>query len=110
MDQILLILKQLTSKISLLTAIPKPVKVSLTAFTVVLGIMAILKYAHLDRSEKIFLIIAIVLLAVITGAYYGMKALKESNKNKAFGGEISQHASATPRGVSDLGQRARLDD
>src|SRR6516225_5553103 len=109
MEKILSILKQLTGPVSMFGAIPKPVKVSLAGFAGCVGILVIFRYAHLDQSEKIFLIIAIVLLALITGGYYAWKAWIEKQQNKQFGGEISQHSSATPRGLSDPGQRARLD-
>jgi hypothetical protein len=110
METVLKLLKQLTGTASMLGAIPKPIRVSLTFFAAFVGIVVIFKYAHLDQSEKIFLIIALVLLAVITGGYYAWKAWMEKQQNKQFGGEISQHSSATPRGLSDPGQRARLDD
>src|SRR5581483_1824429 len=110
MENILKILKQLTSTAGVLGSIPKPIKVSITFFAVFVGVFVIFKFAHLDQSEKTFLIVALVLLGLITAGYYGWKAWIEKQHNQQFGGEISQHSSATPRGLSDPGQRARLDD
>src|SRR5437868_12847614 len=110
MENIFRISKQLTSSAGALGSIPKPIRVSMTFFGVFVGVFVIFKYAHLDQSEKIFLIIAVVLLALITGGYYAWKAWIEKQHNSQFGGDIAQHSSATPRGLSDPGQRARLDD
>jgi len=78
-------------------------------FGCVVGILVIWKTIK-DPSTKIFLIIAIVILAVICGIYYGWKALKEKQQNANIREDITQHSSATPRGLSDPGQRARLED
>src|SRR6185503_5781882 len=110
MEQVFKVLKQLMGTAGALGGIPKPVKVIMLYFGAVLGVMAILKYANLNQGEKTFLIIAVILLAVITGGYYAWKAWMEKQHNRQFGGDISQHSSATPRAVSDPGQRARLDD
>ena len=110
MEQLLKILKQLTGSAGALGKIPKPILVGMTFFTVFVGVFVILKSNKLDESTKTFLIIALVLLAVITGGYFVWKAWTQKQKNQQFGGEISQHSSATPRGLSDPGQRARLDD
>jgi hypothetical protein len=110
MENILKILNRLTGQLSFLGSIPKPIKATLSVFAVFVGVLVIFKYTKLDQTEKTFLIVAIVLLAVITGGYYAWKAWMEKQHNSQFGGEISQHSSATPRGMSDPGQRARLDD
>src|SRR5579871_2816754 len=110
MEKILSILKQLVGQGSMLGSIPKPIKMVLLYLTVTVGVYAAFKYANLDAGTKTFLIIVLVLLALVTGAYYGWKAWKQKQQNEQFGGEISQHSAATPRGVSDPGQRARLDD
>jgi hypothetical protein len=110
MENILKILKQLVGTAGILGAVPKPIRVSMTFFGVFVGIFVVFKYARLDQSEKIFLIISLVLLGLITGGYYLWKAWMEKQHNSQFGGDISQHSSATPRGLSDPGQRARLDD
>jgi hypothetical protein len=110
MENILKMLKQLTGTAGMLGTVPKPIRATMTFFAVFVGIFVIFKYAHLDQTEKTFLIIAIVLLALITAGYYGWKAWMEKQHNAQFGGDISQHSSATPRGLSDPGQRARLDD
>src|SRR5882672_890490 len=110
MEQILKILKQLMATGGMLGGIPKPVKLGVLYFSVFVGVLVVFKYAKLGQTEKTFLVVLIALLVLITSAYYGWKALTQKQQNKAFGGDISQHSSATPRGVSDPGQRARLDD
>jgi hypothetical protein len=110
MEQILKILKQLSATGSMVGTVPKPIKMGILYFAAFVGVVVIFKYAKLGQAEKTFLMVAIALLAIITGLYYGWKALAEKKQNKQFGGDISQHSSATPRGVSDPGQRARLDD
>jgi hypothetical protein len=110
MDDVIKLLKQLLSSFSAFGSIPKPVKVCVAVFSGVFGFCLIFVYARLDQMQKIFLTIAIVLMAIVTGAYFTWKSYKERQSNKQFGGEISQHSSATPRGLSDPGQRARLDD
>jgi len=110
MEQILKILKQLMATGGMLGGIPKPIKLGVLYFSVFVGVLVVFKYAKLGQTEKTFLVVLIALLVLITSAYYGWKALTQKQQNKAFGGDISQHSSATPRGVSDPGQRARLDD
>src|SRR5882672_11254898 len=110
MEQILRMLKQLTGTAGMLGSIPKPVKATMTVFAVIVGVFVVFNYAHLGETEKIFLIIALVLLGLITIGYYVWKGWMQKQQTAQFGGEISQHSSATPRGVSDPGQRARLDD
>src|SRR3954468_3469365 len=109
MDQILSALKQLVGQGGVIGSIPKPIKVSMLYLGVAIAVFTIWKSVK-DPSTKIFLIIALVILALICAAYYGWQALKQKQQNQQFGGEISQHSSATPRGLSDPGQRARLDD
>src|SRR5689334_622110 len=110
MEQLLKIIKQLMATGGMLGSIPKSIKSGVLYFAVFVGVMAIFKYTKLGQTEKTFLTVLIALLALITGAYYGWKALTQSQQNKQFGGDISQHSSASPRGISDPGQRARLDD
>ena len=110
MDEVLKVLKAIVSSFSAFGSIPKPVRVCVAVFSGVFGFCLIFVYARLDATQKIFLTVAIVLMAVVTGAYYAFKSLKEKQSNQQFGGDISQHSSATPRGLSDPGQRARLDD
>jgi hypothetical protein len=110
MEQILKIIKQLMNTGGMLGNIPKPVKTGVLYLTVFVGIVAIFRYAPLGKTEQTFLIVLIVLLAGITGIYYAWKSFTQKQQNKQFGGDISQHSSATPRSVSDPGQRARLDD
>jgi hypothetical protein len=110
MEQILKILKQLMATGGMVGNVPKPIKMGVLYFAVFVGVLVIFKSAKLDQTTKTFLIVLLVLLAVITGIYFAWKAFTQKQQNKQFGGDISQHSSATPRGVSDPGQRARLDD
>jgi hypothetical protein len=110
MEQILKVLRQLMGTAGMLGSVPKPIKVAMMYFGAFVGVVCIFKFAKLGPTEKTFLIIALVLLGLITAGYYGWKAWKQKQQNQQFGGEISQHSSATPRGLSDPGQRARLDD
>src|ERR1051325_5575356 len=109
MEQILSILKNLMGTGSMLGSIPKPIRVAILYFTAFVGIFVIWKTIK-DPSTKIFLIIAIVILCAICGAYYLWKSLKEKQKNQSIREDINQHSSATPRSLSDPGQRARLED
>jgi hypothetical protein len=110
MENIFKILKQLMGNAGALGNIPKPIKLAMTYLGVAVGVLVIFKYTRLGQSEKIFLIIVVALLVVITTAYFAWKGWQTKQQNKQFGGDISQHSSATPRGLSDPGQRARLDD
>jgi len=110
MEQILKIVKQLMSTGGMLGSIPKPIKIGVLYFSVFVGVMVIFRYAGLGQTQRTFLTVLIGLLALLTGAYFAWKSLTQKQQNKQFGGELSQHSSATPRGVSDPGQRARLDD
>src|ERR1041384_2441244 len=110
MEQIFKLLKGLTGQAGALGGIPTPIKLFMTYFGVLVGAMLVFKYVNLGQTEKTFLIVVLVLLAVITGAYFAWKGWKQRQQNQQFGGDISQHSSATPRGLSDPGQRARLDD
>jgi IcmF-related N-terminal domain len=109
MEQILGLLKNLMGTGSMLGSIPKPIRVCILYFTAFVGVFVIWKTIK-DPSTKFFLIIAILILAAICGVYYLMKALKEKKKNEGIREDINQHSSATPRSLSDPGQRARLED
>src|SRR5436190_10445175 len=105
MENLLRIAKQLMGVGGMLGSIPKPVKVAVLYFSVFVFTIAIFKTTNLGQSEKTFLIIALVLLGIITLGYYAWKGWKQKQQNQQFGGDIAQHSSATPRGVSDPGQR-----
>jgi type VI protein secretion system component VasK len=99
-----------TAPLQTLGSLPKPIKMGLMYLGIAVGVLGVFKTFKLGQTEKTFLIIAAILLVVISAAYYGWKAWKQKQQNRQFGGEISQHSSATPRSLSDPGQRARLDD
>jgi hypothetical protein len=110
MEQILKVIKQLMTTGGMLGSVPKPIKTAVLYLTVFVGVLLIFQYAKIGQTGKTFLIVLVVLLGVIMGIYHAWKAFTQKQQNKQFGGDISQHSSATPRGVSDPGQRARLDD
>src|SRR5258708_5074193 len=110
MENIFKLLKQLMGTAGALGSIPKPIRMAMTYLGVFVGVMVIFKYVKLGQGEKTFLIVAVIILAGITGAYYAWKAWMEKQQSQQFGGGSSQGSAATPRGVSDPGQRARLDD
>lgn len=110
MEQILKIVKQLTGQVGLLADIPKPVRMAIMYFSVFVAVVVIFKYAKIGEGEKIFLIVLIVLLALIATGYYLWKKSAQKKESEGFREGMSQHSAATPRGLSDPGQRARLDD
>ena len=57
-----------------------------------------------------FILILVLLLALILGGYLLWSAWRRKLRSAQLGGELAQHSSASPRGISDPGQRARLDD
>src|SRR4051794_31229613 len=103
-------LKKMMGAAGNLGTIPKPIKKAMVYLGAFVGVFCILKYSKLGQSEKTFLIVAIILLAIFAGGYFLWKAWQQKKQNQQFGGDISQHSSATPRSLSDPGQRARLDD
>ena len=58
----------------------------------------------------IFILALLVLLLLMVGGYLQFKAWQRKKQSAQFADEISQHSTASPRGISDPGQRARLDD
>ena len=57
----------------------------------------------------VFLIVFAVVIAIVLGGFLIMVAWRRKKKSAQLGGQIQQHNS-TARGISDPGQRARLDD
>jgi hypothetical protein len=110
MENILALLRRLMEAGGMLGNIPKPIKASALYVTVLGAVMLAFKYIPLSQTEKTFLKVLLVIVGVIAAGYFGWKSMRQKRQNKQFGGDISQHSSATPRGVSDPGQRARLDD
>ncbi|MBI5387783.1 MAG: hypothetical protein HZA90_24235 [Verrucomicrobia bacterium] len=62
------------------------------------------------KTFWIFLLIAVALLLLLLGGYFLWVYLKRKRQSAKLSGELHQHSSASPRGISDPGQRARLDD
>src|SRR6266446_2813760 len=87
--------------------LPEPVKWT-TGGVAAGGLVAM--GVFLSSGKWIFLLALVLLLALLVGGYYAWKALTQKKRNARLGGELAQHSAASPRGISDPGQRARLDD
>src|SRR5438552_3684200 len=109
MEQVLKILKQLMGTGGMLGSVPKPIRMAMLYMTVAVGVMVIFRSNKLDSSTKTFLLIALVVLAIITGIYYAWQAWNKKKQNQGIVSDISHHTAKTPIGI-DAGQRARLDD
>src|SRR6187402_2042437 len=66
--------------------------------------------AAIMSGAWMFILVLVLLLVVILGGYLLFTALRRKQRSAQPGGELAQHSSASPRGISDPGQRARLDD
>ncbi len=66
--------------------------------------------AAIMSGAWMFILVLILLLAFLLGGYLLFKAWRRKLRSAQLGGELAQHSSASPRGISDPGQRARLDD
>jgi hypothetical protein len=66
--------------------------------------------AAIMSGAWMFILTLVVLLVVLLGGYLGWTALRRKQRSAQLGGELAQHSSGSPRGISDPGQRARLDD
>src|SRR5437870_4364055 len=75
------------------------------------GLVGILGMGYLlGRGLWIFVVILLVLLLVLLGGYLLLAHLRRRRQSARLSGELQQHSAASPRGISDPGQRARLDD
>src|SRR5438477_5410025 len=87
--------------------LPAPIKWVLG----VTGIGALMGAGSALTSGKwAFLLVLLILLVLILGGYFLVIAWRRKKRNAQLGGELAQHSAASPRGISDPGQRARLDD
>ena len=66
--------------------------------------------AAIMSGAWMFILVLVLLLAIILGGYLLWTAWRRKLRSAQLGGELAQHSSASPRGISDPGQRARLDD
>jgi hypothetical protein len=66
--------------------------------------------AAIMSGAWMFILILVSLLVVLLGGYVLWTAWRRKLRSAQLGGELAQHSSASPRGISDPGQRARLDD
>lgn len=58
----------------------------------------------------IFLLALVILLLMILGSYLVFRSWQRKMQSAQFTGDLTQHTSASPRSISDPGQRARLDE
>lgn len=110
MERVYEILRSIFLEAGKLGKVPKGVKFGMTAAGAAVGVFVLFGYGKFSQTEKTFFAILITLLGLIISGYYVWKGWNQKKQNQQFGGEISQHSSATPRTLSDPGQRARLDD
>jgi len=66
--------------------------------------------AAIMSGAWLFILVLVLLLALLLGGYLLWTAWRRKQRSAQLGGELAQHSSASPRGISDPGQRARLDD
>jgi hypothetical protein len=64
----------------------------------------------LGKGLWIFVVILVLLLLILLGGYLLLVWWRRKRLSARMSGELQQHSAASPRGVSDPGQRARLDD
>ncbi|MDB6122854.1 MAG: type secretion protein IcmF [Pedosphaera sp.] len=101
-------IKQLLDAIAPIWRLPRTAKVIL-AIIAALGLGA-LASKGLGKGGWVFVVILVVLLLVLLGGYLLWRSWQRRKQNAQLGGELQQHSSGSPRGISDPGQRARLDD
>src|SRR5258708_8170697 len=87
--------------------LPEPVKWT-TGGVAAGGLVAM--GVFLSSGKWIFLLALLLLVVLLVGGYFLVAAWRRKKRNARLGGELAQHTSASPRGISDPGQRARLDD
>jgi len=66
--------------------------------------------AAIMSGAWLFIGVLVLLLGTILGGYMLWTAWRRKLRSAQLGGELAQHSSGSPRGISDPGQRARLDD
>jgi hypothetical protein len=101
-------IKKLLDAISPVWRLPKPVKIGL-AVLAALGLGGLASKGF-GKGGWVFIGVLVVLLLVLLGGYLLWRAWQRKKQNAQLGGELQQHTSGSPRGISDPGQRARLDD
>ena len=62
------------------------------------------------RHKWLFIGILVALLLVLLGGYLLWVYIKRRRQSAKMSGEMHQHSTASPRGISDPAKRARLDD
>src|ERR1700677_248739 len=64
----------------------------------------------MGSAKWIFIAVLLGLLILLVGGFLLFRIWQRKRQSSQFIGDISQHSTASPRGISDPGQRARLDD
>jgi type VI protein secretion system component VasF len=109
MDDVLKVLKAIVSSFSEFGSIPKPIRVCIALFSSIFGFSLIFVYAHLSKQQTIFLVSAIVIMGVVTGAYYLFKGGqgKESGSQQPPG-EWERAPSSPPPSSSATSSRVAV--
>ncbi len=75
------------------------------------GLAAVLGAGYLlGKGMWIFAVILALLLVLLLGGYFLWVWWRHKRQSARMSGELRQQSAASPRGISDPGQRARLDD
>lgn len=75
------------------------------------GVAAVLGVGYfVGKGMWLFVIIVVVLLLVLLGGYLAWIWWRRKQQSSRMTGELRQQGTGAPRGISDPGQRARLDD
>jgi hypothetical protein len=87
--------------------LPLPIKV--LGATVTLG--GLLVSVRMIPARAIWIIVVgLLVAALLVGLYMLLQALARKRRAASMGGQLTQHSSVTPRGLSDPAQRAKLDN
>lgn len=90
-----------------ITSLPTSVKVLLATLSA--GLIAALVYI-IDSRATVFVLIGIVVVIVLFLLYLWILHLIRKRQAAQMSGDMSQHSTVIPRGVSDPSQRAKLDN
>ena len=88
---------------------PQPVKMSLAAVGGG-GLMALVYKYHTDLVAILIIVIGLMFIALLLVLWGRMGKAKASGKATGFGEELKSKLRSTPQGVSDAGDRRKLDD
>ncbi len=101
-------MKKVLDALGSVVRLPKGVRIALV-IVAALGLGGLASKGF-GKGGWMFVLILVVLLALLVGGYFLWRSWQQKKQNAKLGGELQQHTSGSPRGISDPGQRARLDD